>query len=146
MPTDPLTQAQLDLIANASVHVNPNANWIDVDVVLRNAVGKAAYDLGCVLQVSSGKHRGPASRSFHAVGRAVDISRVHGRSFTEMPLAERYVTTRALGIYIMWGIPAGRRAEFFSPTVLGRFDRKLGLARLGNVQPHRRNHVHVLIR
>ena len=135
----------LDSWAGKHVAVNPTTDWKDVNSTLRDAVVRGSIDLDEDVYVSAGKEGGHASHSFHAVGLAVDISRVNGTKFLEMsdPTAVGGALANAITAYI----PGRRWAEVFSPAGIHRYNwsKQYTTAKLMKLQRAHQSHVHVSI-
>lgn len=141
------SQEIVDAWAARHVQVNPKTNWDDVDPALRDAVARGSIDMNADFYVSAGQEGGHAARSFHALGLAVDISRVNGVKFVGMSDSQAILTGGAVADAITGNLARGRWAEVFSPASLNRYDKNVHFtpAQLQALQRKHRTHVHISV-
>jgi RHS repeat-associated protein len=133
--------------AGGVIEVKKGVNWNGVTALLRAAVEFAASNMDGTLFISAGKEVGDphSTRSFHAMGWAVDISRINGVGFKDMTFRVANVVGLYLAAQILYSIPRSHWAEVFGPGFAYRFDKELSDEVLAGLSVAHRDHVHISI-
>lgn len=136
----------LDAAAADYITLGLGVSWEGVDPILHSAVVRTALQLSQPLHVSSTTGGDHSDYSAHYDGQAVDINRVDGVRFKEMPGPTAFQLGETIADMVASYLPQHRLRELIGPGFAVRYHKGLWPPddRAGLIRSHR-DHVHVSI-